>query len=201
MSMIGSAMSPVAVSSSIPCSSPVDGVLLRPLGAPFGHAHPHPGGFTRLTLVPKDAWTSREAHDKRAFWYSCWSAGREACTASNKDIGTGGRCYDDKDGSRFGTSMTIPRVVPDGDYVLGYAWFGGLGSDMKSSFLGDCTWGGTDRRAARGGRLGGRGGLWGSGRGGGREWWGVQGVDFGVCPGGWVRYEQCVEVVRGVVGR
>lgn len=100
---------------------------------------PPAGGFTRLTLVPKDQWTSAAAHSERAFWYSCWSAGREACPSGDKDKKGGGRCYDDGDGSRFGTTMTIPRVVPDGEYVLGYAWYGGLGDGFTESFFGDCT--------------------------------------------------------------
>ncbi|GAB0497932.1 hypothetical protein MMPV_009269 [Pyropia vietnamensis] len=98
---------------------------------------PPAGGFTRLTLVPKDQWTSKAAHAERAFWYSCWSAGREACPAADKDKAASGRCYDDGDGSRFGTMMTIPRVVPDGEYVLGYAWYGGLGDGFTESFFGD----------------------------------------------------------------
>lgn len=112
------------------------------------------GGFTRLTLVPKDKWTSKAAHKERAFWYSCWTAGRESCPAADKDQASGGRCYDDKDGSRFGTLMTVPRVVPDGDYVLGYAWYGGLGDGFTESFFGDCT---LLSGVAAGGRGGGRG--------------------------------------------
>lgn len=112
----------------LPASNRIDAALPRTAG-----------GFTRLTLVPKDQWTSKAAHAERAFWYSCWTAGRESCPASDKDQGGGGRCYDDQDGSRFGTLMTVPRIVPDGDYVLGYAWYGGMGDGFTESFFGDCT--------------------------------------------------------------
>lgn len=116
---------------------------------------PPAGGFTRLTLVPKDKWTSKAAHAERAFWYSCWSAGREACSGADKDKASGGRCYDDGDGSRFGTTVTIPRVVPDGEYVLGYAWYGGLGDGFTESFFGDCTLEGRETSGGGGGRTAG----------------------------------------------
>lgn len=54
-------------------------------------------------------------HDKYAFQFSCFEADRHFCTLPH--CGT--------DVYLFRADITIPRIFPDGEYVLGWAWFGG----------------------------------------------------------------------------
>ncbi len=89
-------------------------------------------GFTRLALVPVDQMFSKEAHQKYAFHYACWGAGKERCPQPGNDE----NCGNDKDGERYGTTITVPTNYPDGTYVLGYSWFGG-GDYRELSFFGE----------------------------------------------------------------
>lgn len=90
----------------------------------------HKSGFVRFTLVPKSERMNKGVHEKFAFHYSCWEAGETGCDASDE-------CGTDEQRLRYQTEVEIPRVFPDGDYVLGWAWYGGTkyadGSD-KAEF-------------------------------------------------------------------
>lgn len=77
----------------------------------------HKGGFLRLSLVPVHQKMSHAAHARNAFRWSCWSHGRIGCGR--------GDCGTDRTRSRYRQHITIPDVFPDGDYMLGYAWYGG----------------------------------------------------------------------------
>lgn len=77
----------------------------------------HKGGFLRLSLVPVHQKMSHAVHARNAFRWSCWSHGRIGCGS--------GSCGTDRTRSRYRQFMTIPDVFPDGEYVLGYAWYGG----------------------------------------------------------------------------
>lgn len=88
-------------------------------------------GFTRFALVPVDQMMSKDAHQRHAFWYTCWGAGETNCP-SRDDI----TCGNDKNGKRYGTTITVPKNYKDGVYVLGYAWYGG-GDYQEKSFFGE----------------------------------------------------------------
>lgn len=77
----------------------------------------HKGGFLRLSLVPVHQKMSHAVHARNAFRWSCWSHGRIGCGR--------GECGTDKTRSRYRQFVTIPDVFPDGEYVLGMAWYGG----------------------------------------------------------------------------
>lgn len=77
----------------------------------------HKGGFLRLSLVPVDQAMNHTAHRVNAFRTSCWSHGRVWCGR--------GVCGNDRKRSRYKQMITIPPVFPDGEYVLGFVWYGG----------------------------------------------------------------------------
>lgn len=79
----------------------------------------HDGGFVRLTLVPAGVMNDRAWHDRLTIMHGCWHSGMVSCRGR-------GECGTDRDGLAFGRQITIPHVFPDGDYVLGFAWYGGV---------------------------------------------------------------------------
>lgn len=81
----------------------------------------HEGGFVRWALVPASKMYDRAAHDRYAFHWSCWNINRFRCNAMN----THRDCDFDRNGEAFRDWITIPPVFPDGDYVLGWTWYGG----------------------------------------------------------------------------
>lgn len=78
----------------------------------------HNGGFVRLSLVPLSQMFNRSAHSYLAFYFTCWEHGAYICKSSI--------CGSDLEGRAFSRSIIVPPVIPDGDYVLGFLWFGGL---------------------------------------------------------------------------
>lgn len=86
----------------------------------------HEGGFVRWALVPVSKMFDRAAHDRYAFHWSCWNINRFQCTAMNKHRD----CDFDRNGEAFRDWLTIPPVFPDGDYVLGWTWYGGGQGDI-----------------------------------------------------------------------
>lgn len=87
----------------------------------------HEGGFVRFTLVPVSDRMSHEAHKRMVFHYACFESDRVPC--SYPYCGTDGK------NTVFQTSVIIPSVYPDGLYVLGWAWFGGIMN--RVSYFGD----------------------------------------------------------------
>ncbi|OSX69554.1 hypothetical protein BU14_1399s0002, partial [Porphyra umbilicalis] len=80
----------------------------------------HSGGFMRLSLVPMKHRFSHKAHDRNAFLWTCWDVGLRDCPRRTPhDCGT------DRKGKRYRQWVRMPNVFPDGDYMLGYAWYGG----------------------------------------------------------------------------
>lgn len=79
----------------------------------------HHGGMIRIALVPVDKMWDRVWHKKMTLLHACWETGEFNCS-HNEDCGT------DKSGEAFSKQVVIPDVFPDGDYVLGYVWYGGL---------------------------------------------------------------------------
>lgn len=80
----------------------------------------HRGGMFRLSLVPLKRRFSSWAHDKNAFLYSCWDAGMVNCPSRSSHA-----CGTDQRGKRYQQWVRLPTVFPDGDYYLGYTWWGG----------------------------------------------------------------------------
>jgi hypothetical protein len=78
----------------------------------------HQSGFVRFTLVPKSQRMSKEIHENFAFHHACWEAGEIGC--ENGDF-----CGTDEKRRRYQTEVEIPSVFPDGEYILGWAWYGG----------------------------------------------------------------------------
>ena len=100
-----------------------------------------PGGFNRFTLVRPDETMNRAAHDKNAFWYSCWGAQfREAIEAErDRDefgfniIGSDRRRSNGVPQGYYTADIVIPKCVPDGKYILGMVWYGGTGGGISTN--------------------------------------------------------------------
>lgn len=93
------------------------GAILCP---PFPPPPSLAGGMFRLSLVPLKRRFSSWAHDKNAFLYSCWDAGMVNCPSRSSHA-----CGTDQRGKRYQQWVRLPTVFPDGDYILGYTWWGG----------------------------------------------------------------------------
>lgn len=74
----------------------------------------HGFGFVRLTLVPRKHRMNFAIHDKSVFHYACYDSDSRPCR-NPEFCGTG--LYEGE------TSFTVPPV-PDGEYVLGWSWYG-----------------------------------------------------------------------------
>eukprot|EP00177_Eucheuma_denticulatum_P008573 GFKZ01015614.1.p1 GENE.GFKZ01015614.1~~GFKZ01015614.1.p1 ORF type:complete len:336 (+),score=7.31 GFKZ01015614.1:35-1009(+) len=97
-----------------------------------------PGGFVRLTLVPLDKMMDKEVHKRNAFHFSCWGATTVVATAADLQtdragfsIASGDGSLHDQPPSFHTTNATIPTVVADGDYILGWVWYGGIGGPLE----------------------------------------------------------------------
>jgi len=85
----------------------------------------HKGGFVRFSLVPKNMRMSKQAHNRLTFRWACYNSDRHECHGS--ECGT--------DSEAYRTKVEIPSSFPDGEYILGWAWFGG--TVQKKSKFGD----------------------------------------------------------------
>lgn len=81
----------------------------------------HEGGFIRWALVPVAQMYEHSAHSRNAFHWSCWAINRFQCGEMDKYRD----CDFDRRGEAFRDWLTIPAVFPDGDYMLGWTWYGG----------------------------------------------------------------------------
>lgn len=96
------------------------------------HLNTHNHGFVRLALVPVKDRMNLAAHNRGEFHVSCFDSNSKKC-AEGEFCGTG-----TKKGT---TDFTVP-AVPDGDYILGWAWYGsygttGVGATMRKYLYGD----------------------------------------------------------------
>lgn len=91
----------------------------------------HHGGMFRLTLVPVDRMWDREWHARMTLLHGCWETGAYKCNPEKEDCGT------DKESVSFRRRIRVPSVFPDGDYVVGYVWYGGLYFDSRRGFFPD----------------------------------------------------------------
>lgn len=88
----------------------------------------HLGGFIRLSLVPVSSLSDAAAHERLAFYYGCWEQGVHRC-------GPHQPCGADKTRLALQRYITVPTYLPDGVYVLGFIWYGGIEfTGRKSKF-------------------------------------------------------------------
>lgn len=98
-----------------------------------------PGGFVRHTLVPINQMMNKAAHSRNAFHYSCFGARPVPATVSDRKMDHFGYSIAGTDGKRsapgyYESRVTIPDVVPDGDYVFGWVWYGGTGGEVSNQW-------------------------------------------------------------------
>lgn len=87
----------------------------------------HRGGFISFSLVPKHLRMDKTAHRKMTFRYACFESDPYPCDLLPKlNCGT--------DSLLYRTKVTIPTSLRDGEYVLGWTWFGGLQRHSVSYF-------------------------------------------------------------------
>lgn len=95
----------------------------------------HEGGFVRWSLVPVALANDQAAHDAAAFAYGCYTVNRYKCTPEEKVQHCGG----DNTGSGVRHPGRVPTNVPDGEYVLGWTWYGGYNTpDIEFTDYVDC---------------------------------------------------------------
>ncbi len=101
-----------------------------------------PGGFNRFTLVKPDDMMNRAAHDKNAFWHSCWGAEFEEATPADKVMNNHNKYFNlvGNDGDDhnlaigyYTVNIVIPKCIPDGKYILGKTWYGGTGDTAQTN--------------------------------------------------------------------
>ena len=91
----------------------------------------HIGGFVRFALVPIKDRMRKDAHEKYSFHYTCYDSGKHKCPNGKGDVKE--RCGTDR--YINGAQARIPEVYPDGKYILGWSWFGGV--ENKKAWFGD----------------------------------------------------------------
>lgn len=81
----------------------------------------HQFGFVRLALVPEKDRMNKKVHDANTFHYACYDSNPQACRVPTL-CGTG---------KTEGTTKFKVPAVPDGKYVLGWAWYGSFAGRGK----------------------------------------------------------------------
>lgn len=99
-----------------------------------------PGGFVRLTLVAPRHMMNKTNHARNAFHWSCFGANVHVVRPREKLMDKWGFSLVGNDGRNhklrrayYLTYVRLPAVVPDGSYVLGWAWFGGTGGPVTAN--------------------------------------------------------------------
>ena len=137
------------------CPGPCPVKLLKPFapvattwrGARFPvrwYKNNHQDGFVRWTMVPLDKANDEAAHAKGAFQYGCYSAGRYQCSAAEKSK----HCTFDNMGVGYKSTVDVPKNLPDGDYMLGWTWYGGQNKPSIRTLELRCLCGGEGRRGS-----------------------------------------------------
>lgn len=83
---------------------------------------------------------NKSVHENNAFHYGCWGANPIAATTSEMQRNKRGFSVSGADGklhnlpvSYYTVNVTIPAVVPDGVYALGWVWYGGMGGSIYNN--------------------------------------------------------------------
>ncbi|PXF39880.1 hypothetical protein BWQ96_10411 [Gracilariopsis chorda] len=76
----------------------------------------------------------KAVHQHNAFHYSCWGANPVQASSDELEKDRYGFTFVGSDGEQHGApkgyytvDVTIPTCIPDGNYVMGWVWFGGTG--------------------------------------------------------------------------
>lgn len=95
----------------------------------------HKTGFVRFALVPVSKMMERNAHERLAIYHGCFTQGLYQCDPKTAEE----RCGADQDGMGYSRPrLKIPTVFPDGKYVFGLVWYGGLHlAATKGTFFAD----------------------------------------------------------------
>ena len=91
----------------------------------------HHGGMVRIAVVPVAVMWDRDWHTKFTIAHTCWSLNGHRCQEGIEDCGT------DSKKEVFELSFNVPTVFPDGDYVVGTVWYGGLHYKKKRGAFAD----------------------------------------------------------------
>lgn len=96
-----------------------------------------PGGFVRLSIIPPHRMMDKEIHEHNAFHYSCFGATPVKAAPAERKADRWGFSIAGNDGKDiaagyYAINVTIPDVVPDGKYVLGWVWYGGTGGPVTN---------------------------------------------------------------------
>lgn len=91
----------------------------------------------RLTLVPPHRMMDKEVHESNAFSYSCFGATPVKAAQNERVVDKWGFSLTGNDGKDvapgyYVSKITIPTVIPDGKYVLGWVWYGGTGGPVSN---------------------------------------------------------------------
>lgn len=85
-------------------------------------------------MVPVSEMWDYKSHERNAFHWSCWNINRFTCGTMDRQRD----CYFDRSQQAFRDDLRIPDNLPDGDYILGWAWYGGgEGPVGKQAIFGD----------------------------------------------------------------
>lgn len=90
----------------------------------------HRGGFNRWSLVHVRDINNKNRHQRNTFLFTC---GDNSLSSCQRDLRSRDCRFDDKN-QQYRPVIQIPSIVPDGVYVLGWAWYGGL---TRTAFGGD----------------------------------------------------------------
>lgn len=93
----------------------------------------HVGGFGRWTAVHVKDINDRNKHAANAFRFDCADAGETKCDERVKQRD----CFADKENSTYSHKVTIPTVMADGVYILGWVWFAGVNLNGFNGVFGD----------------------------------------------------------------
>lgn len=89
----------------------------------------HNGGFINLALVPVTRMFDVSSIRRLTFYYGCWEQGKHPCR--------GDQCGSDLSRRAFRRRIVVPAVIPDGDYVVVFLWYGGVDQPRESAQFGD----------------------------------------------------------------
>lgn len=92
----------------------------------------HRGGFVRFSIVPVQRMMEVRVHDQLSFYYGCWEQGLHSCAGH-----PGRDCGADMSNVALRRVVTVPDYLPDGVYVFGFLWFGGLHFNGRRSQFAD----------------------------------------------------------------
>lgn len=84
----------------------------------WSHNNHYPSGLLKFSIVPLEDKCDGAKHKALSFYYTCWDRGEYDCT--KEDL-----CHTDTKGSGWSGDIKIPDVLPDGEYIIGWLWYGG----------------------------------------------------------------------------